>query len=101
MIEILAGIGASFLTGVLGHIVFYPTIENWSNEKMRRLARPSIGVLLNGLPFLCWITIVLRPKENSLNKREVVLIAFAAYCMSFMWNGAGVAIGYMLDDRKI
>ena len=96
MIEILAGIAASFLTGVFGHLAFFPVIENWHNQRLRQLARPAIGVLLNTMPFLIWLRVL---SHKDVEERELWR-GLMAYSVSFLWNGAGVAFGYILDDWR-
>ena len=94
MVEIAFGSVFTLFTGIFGHLFFYPIIESWNNQRMRRLARPAIGVLLNAVPFLVWIKIIRRVRNDGL------IDGFLAYCVSFLWNGAGVALGYLIDDWK-
>ena len=84
-------------TGIFGHIIFYPIIEAFHNQRMRRLARPAIGVLLNVPAFLIWMWVFMRRERDG---EAPILAAFAAYCVSFLWNGAGVALGYLLGDWR-
>ena len=92
MIEILGTVFFSLLTGLFSHITFYPVIEKWANQRMKRLARPTIGVVINAIPFLVWVRLM-QGKELKTNTS-----IFAAYCTSFLWMGAGVVVGYLLDD---
>lgn len=92
MAEIILSTILSLLTGLFGHFVFYPIIEAWHNRRIKRLARPTIGVLLNTIPFLVWIKVLNNRINGNLPQ------AFAAYCVSFLWNGTGVALGYLIDD---
>jgi len=96
MMEIAFGTLLSLFTGIFGHLAFYDVIEAWNNQRVRRLARPSIGVLLNAVPFLIWIRIL----KNHEKQNGALFCGFAAYCISFMWNGAGVALGYLIGDWK-
>lgn len=96
MTEITLGTLLSIITGILGHVVFYPVIEAWNNQRMRRLARPAIGVLLNAVPFLVWLRILKGHDKTNGH----LLCGFAAYCISFLWNGTGVVLGYVIGDWK-
>jgi hypothetical protein len=94
MAKIFCGVCASVGTGILGHVVFYPIIEAWHNHRMRKLARPSIGVIINLFPFLLWLKIFCR-KERLDDVTPV-----AAYLVSFLWVGVGVVAGYLINDWK-
>lgn len=83
----------STAVGIVAHLIFYPVIEAWNNQRMRRLARPAIGVLCNAPVFLVWLLVFKRH-----GKDDLLIDGFAAYCVSFLWNGAGVALGYLVGD---
>lgn len=93
--QVTLATGISLLTGILGHLIFYPIIESWNNQRIRRLAQPSIGVLLNTIPFLAWLKVLQRENDNCL------VLGYVAYSLSFLWNGAGVALGYVFDDWRL
>lgn len=86
----------SIVTGIVGHVVFFPIIESWSNMRMRRLARPAIGAMTNVVPFMAWLVVL----EDERKKEKAVSTAFIAYCLSFLWHGAGVVLGYLVDDWR-
>lgn len=99
MLKIAMGIVSSVICGVFGHLVFFPVIEAWNNQRMRRLARPAIGVVINTVPFLIWIRILCGDHDDDCNN-HMMLKAFVAYCISFLWDGAGVVAGYLIDDWR-
>lgn len=94
MLHITFATFVSLLSGLVGHLIFYPLIEGWHSNRMRKLGRSGIGVLLNALPLLVWRRLLPRGDEE----QQVLLYDLLAYCMSFLWNGAGVALGYVLTD---
>ena len=87
----------SLATGIASHVIFYPIIENWNNARIRRLSRPAIGVLTNVVPFVIWLTAL---DNEDTPHHESIVKALAAYHLSFVWNGAGVVIGYLIGDWK-
>jgi len=80
----------SFVTGLIGHLIFYPIIEAWNNDRIRKLARPGIGVLINIPPFIVWLIVLEDGSEKHENEKAIIR-AVTAYHLSFLWNGAGVA----------
>ena len=92
MRKVILACFASLFTGVLAHLIFYPIIEGWNNDRMRNLSRSGIGVLCNTFPMIAW----LRVSEES--DRVTVTQAVMAYCTSFLWTGAGVMLGYVIGD---
>lgn len=94
MAEITLATLFSTAVGIVAHLIFYPIIEGWHNQRLRRLARPSIGVLCNAPVFMVWLHVFKQHEKNG-----TLLCGFAAYCVSFLWNGAGVALGYLIGDR--
>ena len=92
MAEITLATIFSTAVGIVAHLVFYPVIEAFNNQRMKRLARPAIGVLCNAPVFVVWLWVF---KKNGING---LVGSFAAYCVSFLWNGAGVALGYIIGD---
>lgn len=94
MAEITLATIFSTAVGIVAHLVFYPVIEAFNNQRMKRLARPAIGVLCNAPVFVVWLWVF---KKNGING---LVGSFAAYCVSFLWNGAGVALGYLIGDIK-
>lgn len=94
----------SLSIGLIGHLVFYPIIESWHSKRMRRLARPAIGVLMNAPAFMLYVWLIeCRRRLDSESEENCdkmsPLEAFFAYCASFMWDGAGVALGYLIGDK--
>ena len=92
--RILIQLILNILTGLIGHVIFYPIIEAWGNNRARKLARPAIGVALTTFPYLMWL------HELERDDRCTPGWAFAAYCISFLWSAVGVVAGYMLDDWR-
>lgn len=88
------GVLTSVGTGFFGHVFFYPVLAKWHSKRTSRLARMSIGVLLNSIPFLAWLRILKGWVHDD------VMRGFLAYCVSFLWNGAGVVLGYIYDDLR-
>lgn len=100
MTEITAATIFASVTGFVAHIIFYPIIEAWHSRRMRRLARPMIGVLANAPVFLVWLWVFHRHSKDEERRNVYLLCGFAAYCVSFLWNGAGVVLGYLFGDWK-
>jgi hypothetical protein len=85
--------GFSILTGAVGHFVFYPIIERFNNRRWQRLARPGVGVLMNTAPFSFAI-------QTIIGSSAVTIMATMVYMYTFVWNGAGVVLGYIADDAR-
>lgn len=88
------GVVANLAIGTMSHLIAYPLIENWHSHRMRRLARPAIGVIANVPAFIMWMKIYDGEKD------EAAVNGFSAYCISFLWNGVGVVLGYLITDWK-
>ena len=93
MIRIGFALVFSVVSGVLAHLMFYPVVKSWENERFQLLARPAIGVFTALPAFLLWHDGLGR-KGHGNNE----LTATVAYLTAFLLHGAGVAIGYLLDD---
>jgi hypothetical protein len=78
----------TFLGGIIAHLLFFPLISSWHNERVQLLARPAIGVAATAPFFLLWCH-VLRGHGGHEG---------AAYITAFSIFGGGVAAGYVLDD---
>ena len=74
-----------------GHFVFYPVIEGFRNRRLQRLARPAVGVLVNTPAFAYALSQVV-------DDTKIVIMATMIYIYTFVWNGAGVVIGYIVGD---
>jgi hypothetical protein len=91
----------SVVSGVLAHLVFYPMVKSWHNQRFKLLARPAIGVATASPVFAAWVVALYRAMttdDNKLTEWQVVLIAMSAYCTAFLLHGGGVAAGYVIDD---
>lgn len=101
MTKVLFSIIASIFTGITGHLIFFPVLERWHNLRVRRLARPAIGVTLNVIPYLVWFDLILRHRGvEDKRRRELLVCAIVGYTTSFYWHSVGVATGYMIDDWR-
>ena len=94
MLKITAALLFSVVSGVVAHLLFYPVVRSWHNERVQLLARPAIGVFTALPSFLVWHWILVKndsPKTES---------ATVAYLTAFLLHGAGVALGYVVDDLR-
>jgi hypothetical protein len=88
---ILGSVGA----GVVAHVLFYPLIMGWHNERMKLLARPAVGVLWTLPVFVAWQWRLLPVADD---RERATLISVGAFMSAFSTVGAGVGLGYVVDD---
>lgn len=93
MNKLAVAIITSLLTGIMGHLAFFPLTEKWNNNRLRKIGRYAIGVVINTLPFIVW----LRFLNNTEDKKSEANGAMA-YMVSFLWTGVGTVAGYIIDD---
>lgn len=93
-------LGVSFGFGMLTHVIFYPLIESWNNERIKNLGRSGIGVVANLIPFAFWYNESLNAIEPTHDHGRHVFIAVTNYMASFVFFGGGAIIGYLFDDWR-
>ena len=84
--------------GIADHLIFFPVLESWHSLRMRRLGRPTVGVVTNLISFSLWVcylrSLISKSKDN------ILVLGYIAYLVSFFWHGVGVVLGYMIGDWK-
>jgi len=93
MIRIIFALVFSVVSGIVAHLLFYPVVRSWENERFQLLARPAIGVFTALPAFLLWHDWLGRKGHT-----HDQLTATVAYLTAFLLHGAGVAMGYLIDD---
>lgn len=87
----------SIAAGLVSHLLFYPIVSSWRNERINNLGRPAIGVMSAAPAFLAWVWILL---PSNADKEHTAVTATAAYLAAFTTVGSGVALGYLIDDLR-
>ena len=96
----------SVVSGIASHLIFFPVIEAWHNRRLRRLARPSIGVITNIAPFIIVVkSMKIRDifdcnYDQTKAEERALFLVVSAYMLSFVFNGIGVMLGYIIDDVR-
>jgi len=97
---IVVSIVSIFVTGYLAHRFFYPALEEYANERERRLSAYAIGLTMD--IFTSWIMMSSYNRKIS-DRRKVpmpferwILVRFLAAAAL----GLGVVLGYMLDREE-
>ena len=94
MIRIIFALLFSVISGVAAHLLFYPVVTSWHNERVQLLARPAIGVFTALPAFLVWHNTLVDDDQPRTD------LAAVSYLTAFLLHGAGVALGYVVDDIR-